>query len=140
MYDEILQAFDLSSQDIRTYSPLALAFMGDSVYEIIIRSYLLGQGSRSSAKLSSEKAQLVKAHSQRLVVDAIISQLSEEEADVLRRGRNANPKTHAKNASLEDYRIATGLETLCGYMYLKGDMDRLIELIHSGLAKADLLK
>ena len=96
-------------------------------------------GNTQPAKLHQHSAHLVKAASQAALIEAILPELTEEEADVNRRGRNAKSNTHAKNASVIDYRKATGLEALVGYLYLKGDTDRILELVKIGLEKGNLL-
>lgn len=129
--------FGIGDVDIRTYSPLTLAYIGDAVYEIIIRTIVVGKGNRQTSKLHQATTTLVKAHSQAELADIISPILDEEEADVLRRGRNAKSATTAKNATVADYRMATALEALVGYLYLTNQMDRLLELIKFGLEKEE---
>lgn len=119
--------------DIRTYSPLALAFLGDAVYSLIIRTTVLAKGNRQAEKLHNETTRLVRAQKQAAIGKAIYDLLTVEEKKVYRRGRNSHPMHHAKGASLEDYLQATALETLCGYLYLKGENIRLMELLRTGL-------
>ncbi len=87
--------FGIGDVDIRTYSPLTLAYIGDAVYEIIIRTIVVGKGNRQTSKLHQATTTLVKAHSQAVLADIISPILDEEEADVLRRGRNAKSATTA---------------------------------------------
>ncbi len=134
----IREVFELEDRDIREYSPLTLAFIGDAVYEIVIRSIIVGEGNRSASRLHQFSAHLVKASSQRLMYEAIEDALTEDEADAFRRGRNAKSNTKAKNASIHDYRIATGFEALMGYLYLMDKMDRILELVKLGLDKTGL--
>ena len=129
--------FDIGDVDIRTYSPLTLAYIGDCVYEIIIRTIVVGKGNRQTSKLHQTTTKLVKAHSQAVLAELISPILIEEEADILRRGRNAKSATMAKNATVADYRMATALEALVGYLYLTNKMDRLLELIKYGLEKEE---
>lgn len=129
--------FDIDDVDIRTYSPLTLAYIGDCVYEIIIRTIVVGKGNRQTSKLHQTTTKLVKAHSQATLAEIISPILDEEEADILRRGRNAKSATMAKNATVADYRMATALEALVGYLYLTNKMDRLLELLKYGLEKEE---
>ncbi len=136
---QILSVFPCREQDIRTYSPLALAFLGDGVYSMIARTIVVSAGNRQAAKMHNDSIRYVSAHAQALVADAIRDLLTPEEERMLHRGRNSNPEHHAKNASLEDYLWATGLETLCGYLYLTDRTDRLLFLLHEGMTRAGLM-
>jgi len=117
--------------DIRTYSPLALAYIGDGVFDLVIRSVVVGKGNTSANRLHVRTSQIVKAHTQALIIEYLLPQLTEEEADIYRRGRNAKSPTMAKNATMSDYRKATGLEALVGYLYLTDQFERMVELIKS---------
>lgn len=119
--------------DLRTYSPLALAFLGDAVFSLFVRTTVLARGNRQAQKLHNETTRLVRAQKQAVVGRAIYDLLTAEEKKVYRRGRNSHPLHHAKGASLEEYLQATALETLCGYLFLQGKMDRLAELLRTGL-------
>lgn len=130
--------FPQKETDIRTYSPLALAFLGDAVYSLIVRTIIVEKGNRQAEKLHNETTHLVSARAQASVGDAIKDLLTEEEARIYRRGHNSNPYHHAKNASLSDYLKATGVETLCGYLYLKGELPRILELLRAGIQGAGL--
>ncbi len=130
---EVRARFFLAEEDIRTYSPLSLAYIGDSVYELVVRSVVLGTKERTVHHLHKRTCELVKAQTQREIAGHIASLLTEEEQAVFRRGRNAKSYSVAKNASVTDYRVATGLEALCGYLYLLGRTDRVLELIKAGL-------
>lgn len=136
--EEILQVFPQKEVDIRMYSPLALAFLGDGVYSAIIRTMVISKGNRQAEKLHNETRNLVSARAQARIGDAIAELLTEEEASVYRRGRNSNPYHHAKNASVEDYLKATALETLCGYLYLKDETERFLALLKAGIERAGL--
>ena len=120
------------------YSPLTLAFIGDSVFDVIIKSVMVERANCQVNKLQTRTSKIVKATSQALMVDALKDELTEEEATILRRGRNAKPYTKAKNASYGEYCKATGLEALVGYLYLKGETERLVKLVKIALDKADL--
>ncbi|GFN36565.1 mini-ribonuclease 3 [Tepidimicrobium xylanilyticum] len=108
-------------------SPLQLAYIGDAVYELCIRTYLLNKGTPVK-KLHSETIQYVKAKAQSNILHALKNLLTEEEKSLVRRGRNAKPKSIPKNAELMDYKYATGFESLIGYLYLTGQDNRIIEL------------
>ena len=136
--EEILQVFPQREVDIRTYSPLGLAFLGDGVYSVIVRTMVISKGNRQAEKLHNETRTLVSAAAQARIGDAIADLLTEEEAAIYRRGRNSNPYHHAKNASMEDYLKATALETLCGYLYLKDETARFLALLKAGIERAGL--
>ena len=129
-----------NSKEVRPneYSPLALAFIGDSVFDLVIKSVIVEKANCQVNKLQNKTSKIVRATTQALIVDALKDVLSEEEANIYRRGRNAKPYTKAKNASYSEYCKATGLEALVGYLYLKGDTERLIALIKTGLENAEI--
>ena len=118
----------LSEREANQYSPLTLAFLGDSVYELLVREKMLHYANMPAAKLHSIKVKIVCAEFQSAAVDIILDSLSEREAAVLRRGRNATGNTVPKHSSAADYRKATGLESLFGYLHLIGDSGRIREL------------
>lgn len=133
LLEQIHQLFPLEERDIRTYSPLTLAYLGDAVYEIIIRT-LIVEGKPGMVKsLHKRSSHLVNAKAQAELLSAIEDSLTEEEKAVYKRGRNAKPHSVAKHAELHDYRVATGFESLMGYLYLKGDMNRCLSLVRLGL-------
>ena len=125
----IREIFEVPDVDIRTYSPLTLAYIGDGVFDLVIRSVVVGKGNTRANQLHQRTSQIVKAHTQAEIIEFLQDQLTEEEADVYRRGRNAKSPTMAKNATMADYRKATGLEALVGYLYLTDRFERLVELI-----------
>ena len=137
-FENLRQVFDMPDIDLKTYSPLSLAFLGDAVYEIIVRSIVTGTGNNHPNRLHNMSAHIVKAQSQRMMVEALEPSFTDEEKDILRRGRNAKSYTHAKNASVADYRMATGFETLLGYLFIKGDNDRILTLIRKGFEETRL--
>ncbi|MBQ1171058.1 MAG: ribonuclease III [Lachnospiraceae bacterium] len=138
LLDKIKKTFDSDDVDVRTYSPLTLAFMGDCVFEIVIRSIVVGRGNRQAGSLHKTKTAVVNAKIQAKMIEALMEELTEEERAVYKRGRNAKPHTVAKNASVNDYRKATGLEALFGYLYLNGQEDRILELTKRGLELVDI--
>ena len=125
----IREQFDVADVDIRTYSPLTLAYIGDGVFDLVIRSVVVGRGNTRPNQLHRRTSRIVKAHTQALIYEYLLPSLTEEEAGICRRGRNANSPTMAKNATVADYRKATGLEALVGYLYLTDRFERLVSLI-----------
>ena len=130
---EIGTFFNTKKTYVKILSPLTLAYIGDAVYEIIVRTIVVENGNAPVNKLNRKVSSIVKAVSQKEAMERIESKLSEEELAVYKRGRNAKSYTSAKNASIIDYRIATGLEALVGYLYLDGRNERLFELVKIGL-------
>lgn len=119
--------------DIKEYSPLALAYIGDAVFDLIIRSLVLNEGNRQVQKLHKRTSAIVQASSQARMITALNDELSQEEHAVYKRGRNAKSLSPAKNQSVSDYHKATGFEALIGYLYLKKEWKRMLELIKAGL-------
>lgn len=119
--------------DIRTVSPLTLAYIGDGIYELVVRSVMTARSNTKAGLLHRQTSQLVKAEAQSKMMDILLPKLSAEEEQVFRRGRNAKSATMAKNASIGDYRRATGFEALMGYLYLTDQTDRLLALIKLAL-------
>lgn len=115
--------------DIRTVSPLTLAYIGDGIYELIVRSVMVARTNTRAGLLHRQTSQLVKAEAQSKMMDILLPELNPEEESVYRRGRNAKSSTMAKNASIGDYRRATGFEALMGYLYLSDQTERLLELV-----------
>ena len=130
--------FGIEAKDIRTYSPLTLAYIGDAVFDLVIRSILVNKGNTAVNNLHKKTSAIVKAPSQSAIAAAIMDDLTEEEKDIYRRGRNSKPHTRAKNASTMEYLEATGFEAIMGFLYLTGDMDRAMELIKLGAKKLGL--
>lgn len=137
--DQILiylkQQFELPDFDLKTYSPLTLAYIGDGIYDLLIRTILVEQGNTQPNKLHKRASALVKAQTQSQLAEILKEVLSEEEIRIYKRGRNAKSYTMAKNATMADYRRATGFEAVMGYLYLKGDIMRIIDLMKTGLEK-----
>lgn len=129
----IKRRFDLGEVDIRTYSPLTLAYIGDAVYDLIFRTVVVERGNTSPNRLHHQTIRYVKAPAQARMIDALQDHLTEEELAVYKRGKNAKPYTMAKNATYMEYKRATGLEALVGYLYLTDRMERILELIQYGL-------
>ena len=127
------KGLDLPQMDPKAYSPRGLAYIGDAVYEIAVRTLVISEGNMSVNKYHKKSSSLVKASAQAGVYDNIKEKLTDEEAAVYKRGRNAKSATAAKNASIVEYRMATGVEALIGYLYLSGRTARALELIKIGL-------
>lgn len=122
------EQFHLGNTDIRTYSPLTLAYIGDAIYDLIIRTILVEQGNSQVNKLHKRASTMVKASAQSSMMEHLMELLTEEEAAVYKRGRNAKSVTMAKNATMSDYRRATGFEALMGYLYLTEQWKRMLDL------------
>lgn len=130
----ILENFGMEHVDVRSYSPLTLAYIGDGIFDLIIRSVVVGKGNTRANELHKQTSQLVKAHTQSEMIDVLLPLLTEEELAVYKRGRNAKSPTMAKNATMADYRRATGFEALMGYLYLENRIERMMELIKKALS------
>lgn len=131
------EQFELKEQDLRTYSPLTLAYIGDAIYDLVIRTIVVERGNCQPNKLHQRTSTMVKAAAQAEMIEKLLPQLTEEEEQIYKRGRNAKSYTMAKNATMSDYRKATGFEALMGYLYLKGDTVRMVELIKMGLDREE---
>ncbi len=116
------------NNDLKTYSALSLAYLGDAVFELFVRTLVLENGDSQVNKLHKKSRSYVNATSQSEMYFKVIDILSEDELVILKRGRNAKSFTTAKNASIKDYRHATGLEALFGYLYIQGKTERLFQI------------
>ena len=132
---QLKELFHLEDQDLRSYSPLTLAYIGDAVYELIIRTILVKKGNCPVNRLHKKASSLVKAGAQSAIMEVIEEKLTPEELSVYRRGRNAHSPTMAKHATMADYRRATGFEALMGYLYLKEDYTRMLTLVRMGIGE-----
>ena len=130
---KIKEQFDIKDTDINTYNPLTLAFIGDSVYETIVRTIAVSKGNKSVNALAKDKNKLVNAKTQSRIAEILTEYYTEEEADIYRRGKNAKTANHSKNAAYSDYHRATGLEALFGYLYLTDRVERAVELMKIAL-------
>lgn len=133
LLEQIKTVFHCEEQDVRAYSPLTLAYIGDGIYELVIRSVVVERANRSANDLHKKTVKYVKAPAQSAMIQALEQELTEEEEAVYKRGRNAKSYTTAKNASMGDYRRATGFEALMGYLYLTGQTERLLYLVDRGI-------
>lgn len=133
MEESIRETFSVKSQDIRSYSPLTLAYIGDAVYDLIIRTVVVERANRPANILHHITVKYVSAGAQAKIAGALLEQLTEEERAVYQRGKNAKPHTTAKNASPGDYMKATGFEAVLGWLYLQNRMERVLELVKMGI-------
>ena len=129
------EKFQLPELELQQYSPLTLAYIGDAAYELMVRTVLVRQGNAPVNKLHKQASSMVKAERQSEMIKTLEPMFTEEEEKIYKRGRNAKSATSAKNASIADYRRATGFEAVMGYLYLKGDYKRMIDLVRAGLEK-----
>lgn len=134
------ETLGLREVDIRSYSPLALAYIGDGVFDLIIRSFVINKGNVQVNKMHRHTSNIVKAQTQAQMAEKLAPLLNPEEEGFYKRGRNAKSHTTAKNASVGDYRKATGFEALVGYLYLTGQNERLMELMKIALAEIGEIK
>ncbi len=123
--------------NINELNGLTLAYLGDAVIELMTRERLIMSGSGDVGKFNIAAGKYVRADSQSAAVERLLPVLSEEEAEVYRHGRNAHTKNTPKSATAVDYRRATGMEALFGYLYLLGRKDRLEELFHIAYPEDD---
>lgn len=135
LLDTIHNLFEIRRKETNSYSPLTLAYLGDAVFEIVIRTVIVEKKSGTVKSLHRLSSSLVNAKAQAELMSRIMDVLTEEERSVFKRGRNAKSHSVAKHADIHDYRTATGFEALMGYLYLNGRMERLLELIHLGLGE-----
>ena len=138
LLSQIKQVFACKEQDVRAYSPLTLAYIGDAIYDLVIRSVVVERGNRAANDLHKRTTRYVKAEAQAKMIMALAEELTEEEEAVYKRGRNAKSYTSAKNATIGDYRKATGFEALMGFLYLTEQTDRMLYRIQRGIELAGL--
>lgn len=115
------------------YSPLALAYIGDSIYDLIVKKHFVIKSNMQPEKYHKVVTSIVSANAQSAFIDSYMDKLTEKEQAVYKRGRNSSPHTKAKNASLENYLKATGFEAVLGYLYLSEQEDRLKEIIDESI-------
>ena len=120
----------LSEKEARMYSPLTLAFLGDAVYSLLVRNMLALSANKPTGKLHKESITYVNAAFQAQAIKELLPHLNENEEYIFKRGRNAHSAHSPKNQSDADYRYATGLETLYGYLYLCGETERIKEIFN----------
>ena len=128
----------LSEKEARMYSPLTLAFLGDAVYSLLVRNMLALSANKPTGKLHKESITYVNAAFQAQAIKELLPHLNENEEYIFKRGRNAHSAHSPKNQSDADYRYATGLETLYGYLYLCGETERIKEIFNLSTYKVYL--
>lgn len=138
LLSQIRETFGGGDVDIRTYSPVTLAYIGDAVFELIIRTLIVEKGQRAANTLHKHTTKVVCAQTQAKMIDAVYDTLTEEEQDLYRRSKNTKLHSTAKNASLADYRKATGFEALCGYLFLEDDVERITQLVRQAVDAAQV--
>lgn len=134
-FEGILNEVNIEPNDVNQYSPLVLAYIGDTVYEIFIRSFVLSEGNVPVHKLHRKAVHFVKAKAQSDVIHGILDNLTPEEQNIVRRGRNAKSGTIPKNADVTEYKYATGFESLLGFLFLKREYTRLIEILKMAVSE-----
>lgn len=122
----------LDENALREYSPVVLAYIGDAVFELLVRTHIVVNGNRKVRHIHHDTVEFVKAESQARVIRQLFDELSEEEQDIVKRGRNSK-STPPKHADLGDYKMSTGFEALIGYLYLRGDEERLLYLVNKAV-------
>ena len=123
----------LTKEQLATYSPLVLAYLGDGTYELFVRAMLVAKANEPVQKLHKKATHYVKAAAQSRIMEVLEPLLNEEELAVYKRGRNAKSHTMPKNANMQEYRRATGFEALIGYLYLKQETKRMTEFMTIGV-------
>jgi mini-ribonuclease III len=122
--------YDLSKNEAKQLNPLVMAFIGDAVYEVFIRNFIVNENRDMNVhKLHVKVISYVKAHSQSEFMKRILDTLNDEESAIFKRGRNAKSGSVPKNANVTEYRMATGFEALIGYLYVTSQYDRLNEIM-----------
>lgn len=129
------EALHLKHVEAGEYSPLALAYIGDAVYELAIRTLVMNRGNMQVNKMHKKTANLVKADAQARLYLLLEEELTDAEKAAYRRGRNAKSFTMPKHATMKDYRMATGFEALMGYLYLSGRTERMVDLVALAMTK-----
>ena len=133
LYSKIKEEYGLLDVNPNELAPLILAHIGDAIYEVVIRTITLSKGNRAIEKVHKDATKYVNAKAQADIIEKLQPILTEEELNIYKRGRNAKSNTKAKNASINDYRKATGFEALMGYLYLSNKTERMLDLIKEGI-------
>ncbi|MCR5195157.1 MAG: ribonuclease III [Pseudobutyrivibrio sp.] len=133
LFTAVSRLMDINEIELVNYSPLTLAYVGDAVYEMVVRTVVVCEANMSVNKLHKSSTKLVKAKAQADIIHALSEELTENEMKVYKRGRNAKSYSKAKNATYSDYRNATGFEALIGYLYFAKQTDRMMYIIRKGI-------
>lgn len=136
------EKLNLKAVDVQTTSPLILAYIGDCLYDLAVREYVVSNFPGVVNAVNQKKTTFVCAHAQSEIMGYLIGQgvLTDEEMSVYRRGRNQKSATHSKNSSIQEYRRATGFEALIGYLYLTEQYERMIDLEARGITHLQMLE
>lgn len=136
LHSVIDSEFELTKADMKTATPLTLAFVGDNVYDLVVRTMLFEEGNRKLNDIHKKKSSLVKAETQAVIAEYLSENnlFTEEEAEYYRKGKNAKTLSHAKNAGIKEYHKATGLECVMGFLYLTDREERAVELCKLGIS------
>lgn len=136
------EKLNLKAVDVQTTSPLILAYIGDCLYDLAVREYMVSNFPGVVNAVNQKKTTFVCAHAQSEIMGYLIGQgvLTDEEMSVYRRGRNQKSATHSKNSSIQEYRRATGFEALIGYLYLTEQYERMIDLEARGITHLQTLE
>lgn len=136
------EKLNLKAVDVQTTSPLILAYIGDCLYDLAVREYVVSNFPGVVNAVNQKKTAFVCAHAQSEIMGYLIGQgvLTDEEMSVYRRGRNQKSATHSKNSSIQEYRRATGFEALIGYLYLTEQYERMIDLEARGITHLQALE
>ena len=126
----LIRKIDMAKDKNMMYSPAQLAYAGDAVFELLVRSYIISSKDVNVNKMHKSAVKFVKANAQANFVKQLMDVLTEEEIRIVKRGRNAKVTSSPKNADLTEYRYATGFEALFGFLYLNNQFDRLMELFN----------
>jgi len=132
--------FDIKPMDVMNLNPLVLAYIGDAVYEVYIRTMLVINNKTNVNMLHKMSVKYVKAKAQSDIVHRIMDKLTQDEQDAVRRGRNAKSATAPKHADITDYRYSTGYEAMIGYLYLTNNTERLIEILRLSVEEQIIVK
>ena len=127
--ESIAREFALEKKDWTQYSPLTLAYIGDCVYDLVVRTVLVKRTNKPTDRLHRETAGVVRAVAQSEAARGLLEEFTPQELAIYRRGKNARPHTIAKHATRKEYLQATGLEAVLGYLYLDGQYERVVELV-----------
>ena len=139
MEEKIRSIFGITAPDLRQVPVLTLAYVGDSAYELILRTYFAETTTLHGKTLHDKVQRYVTAKAQAKITDGLLQagELSETELSLFKRGKNSHPETISKHASAAEYLKATGLETLIGYLYLSGETKRAAQLVQKGMQYAE---
>ena len=142
MFKLYKEKLNLKAVDVQTTSPLILAYIGDCLYDLAVREYVVSNFPGVVNAVNQKKTTFVCAHAQSEIMGFLIGQgvLTDEEMSVYRRGRNQKSATHSKNSSIQEYRRATGFEALIGYLYLTEQYERMIDLEARGITHLQALE